>query len=95
VLETHRALQIYLLGFSKAYTWIPDGNLPTPDDSHKMSTVEDEVKCAFLGLVVSKGRLASVVKVPLAFIFNLSPVCWSFSCHLEGVFCCCYIQERL
>jgi hypothetical protein len=45
---------------------------------------EDEVECAFLGLDVNKGpgpdgitpvilkRLASVVKVPLTFVFNLS-----------------------
>jgi hypothetical protein len=30
--------------------WIPDSDLPTPDDSHKMSTIEisdDEFECAF------------------------------------------------
>jgi hypothetical protein len=67
--------------------WIPDSDLPTFDDGHKMSAVEvseDEVECAFMGLDVNKGsspngiapailkRLASVVKVPLTFVFNLS-----------------------
>jgi hypothetical protein len=38
--------------------WIPDSKLPTPDDSHKMSTVEIseyEVECAFLGKGVNEG----------------------------------------
>jgi hypothetical protein len=67
--------------------WISDGDLPTPGDGHKMSAIEvseDEVECAFLDLDVNKGpspdgntpailkRLASVVKVPLTFVFNLS-----------------------
>jgi hypothetical protein len=83
--------------------WIPDSDLPTPDDGNKMSAIEiseDEVECAFLGLDVNKGpgpngitpgilnRLASVVKAPLIFVCN------SFSCHLEGVFCCSLIQKR-
>jgi hypothetical protein len=66
--ENHRAFQIYLLGFFKAYTYMlrkmiayiryhfskytcgmigSDSDLPTPDDSHKMSTIEisgDEVR---------------------------------------------------
>jgi hypothetical protein len=32
--------------------WIPDSDLLTPGDSHKMSAIEvseDEVECAFLG----------------------------------------------
>jgi hypothetical protein len=57
-------------------------------DGHKMSVIEvsseDEVECAFLGLHVNKRpgpdgitaailkRLASVVKIPLTFVFNLS-----------------------
>jgi hypothetical protein len=67
--------------------WIPDGDLPTPGDGHKMSAIEvseDEVECAFLGLDVNKGPgpdgitpailklLASVVKVLLTFVFSLS-----------------------
>jgi hypothetical protein len=67
--------------------WISDGDLPTPGVGHKMSAIEvseDEVECAFLDLDVNKGpspdgitpailtRLASVVKVPLTFVFNLS-----------------------
>jgi hypothetical protein len=46
--------------FQSVYVWddqIPDSDLPTPDDSHKMSTVEifeDEVECAFLSLDVNK-----------------------------------------
>jgi hypothetical protein len=38
--------------------WIPDSNLPTSGNSHKMSAVvvsEDEVKGDFLGLDVKKG----------------------------------------
>jgi hypothetical protein len=38
--------------------WTPDSDLPTPDDSHKMSAIEiseDGVECAFLGLDVNKG----------------------------------------
>jgi hypothetical protein len=64
---------------------IPDVDLPTSGDGHKISAIEvskDEVECAFLGLHVKKGsgpdgitpailkRLASVVKVPLTFVFN-------------------------
>jgi hypothetical protein len=67
--------------------WIPDGDLPTPGEGHKMSAIEvseDEVECVFLGLDDNQGpspdgitpsilkRLASVVKVPLTFVFNLS-----------------------
>jgi hypothetical protein len=69
------------------HDWILDSGLPTSDDSHKIWTVgisKDEFECAFLGLDVNKGprpdgitptilkRLASVVKVPLTFVFNLS-----------------------
>jgi hypothetical protein len=64
-----------------------DSDLPTFGDGHKMSAIEvfeDEVECAFLGLDVNKKpspdgitpaflkRLASVVKIPLTFVFNLS-----------------------
>jgi hypothetical protein len=67
--------------------WIPNGDLPTPDDGHRMSAIgvsEDEVECTFLGLDVSKRpsldgitpailkQLVSVVKVPLTIVFNLS-----------------------
>jgi hypothetical protein len=37
--------------------WIPYNELPTPDNSHKMSSIEiseDEVKRTFLGLDVKK-----------------------------------------
>jgi hypothetical protein len=89
--------------------WIPDSDLPTLGDGNKMSVIdvfENEIGCTFLGLDVNKEpgpdgstpaifkRLASVVKVPLTFVFNLSLVCWCFSCHLEGVCCCSFIQER-
>jgi hypothetical protein len=59
--------------------WIPDGDLPTPDDGHRMSAIEVfEHEVAFLGLDVSKGpgpdgitptllkRLASVFIFPLS-----------------------------
>jgi hypothetical protein len=67
--------------------WILDGDLLTPGDGHKMSAIEvseDEIEFTFLGLDVNKGPgpegiapvllkwLASVVKVPLTFVFNLS-----------------------
>jgi hypothetical protein len=75
--------------------WISDSNLPTPGDGHKMSAIEvseDEVECVFLGLDVNKGpcpdgitpailkRLASVVKLILTFVFNLS------KCQIRGLF---------
>jgi hypothetical protein len=47
--------------FQSAYVrddWIPDSDLPTLGDGHKMSAIKvskDEVKCAFLGLDVNKG----------------------------------------
>jgi hypothetical protein len=62
-------------------------DLPTPGDGHKMSAIEvseDEDEYAFRGLDVNKGpgpdgvtpailkRLASVVKVLLTFVSNLS-----------------------
>jgi hypothetical protein len=88
--------------------WIPDSDLPTFYDGHKMSAMEvseHQVECAFLGLDVNRGpgpngiapailkRLASVVKVPLTFVFILSLNAGCFSWHLEGVFCCSFIQE--
>jgi hypothetical protein len=57
--------------------WIPDNDLPTPGDGHKMSAIEvwawtstkDPTRTELHQLLK---RLASVVKVPLTFVFNFS-----------------------
>jgi hypothetical protein len=86
--DSQRIANLFAGFFQSVYVrddWIPDGDLPTPGDDHKMSAIEvseDEVECAFLGLDVNKGpgpdgitpailkRLASVVKVPLTFVLT-------------------------
>jgi hypothetical protein len=104
--DSHNIADLFAGFFQCVYVqedWIPDS------DGHKMPSIEvseDEVECAFLSLDVNKGpgpdgitpailkRLASVVKVLLTFVFNLSLSAGVFDWKESIIYCYSFIQER-